>query len=329
MTAPVYHQARRDRARALQAAKERAARAARFMDVQTELTHVKAENKRLLQVLADGIKGIVKAFNATKKLLCEANIRNATLKKNANYDELTGLFSRHYIMNKLNGWIGNGRPEARLPDDQVLCVLVVDFDNFKPKNDTFGHKIGDYCLQFISQRIKSVLRTDDLLVRQGGDEFMIVFPIKRDGEHDIVHPVNGSEIMVRDPIVVAAIVAEKVRLAVAEKPFVVRTGIHKGTEIDFTVSIGCAVYDPKENLTAHEIMNKPDEALYYAKEKGHVLDVPRNRVSIQFDGLDKPVHFTNDISRLMDTAKQASAASSATRSGVAPVGLVKMENTPL
>jgi two-component system cell cycle response regulator len=156
-------------------------------------------------------------------------------------DELTGLFNRRYMLSHLENVLrrsaGTGRP---------VSVMMIDLDNFKIVNDTYGHPVGDKVLAEVARRIGQSVRGVDLAARYGGEEFIVVMPdTDRAG---------------------ANVVAERLRQAVAGGPIDVG-----GTKLNLTVSVGLAVDGP--TIGAEALIKRADEALYAAKKSG------RNRVA--------------------------------------------------
>ena len=100
------------------------------------------------------------------------NARRQELQNQVHYDMLTGIFSRRYLDDTLERII---RTMTRA--DDVLSVMMVDIDYFKPYNDTYGESAGDDCLRFVAEALKACLyRADDFVSRHGGEEFTIVLP---------------------------------------------------------------------------------------------------------------------------------------------------------
>ena len=128
-----------------------------------------------------------------------------------------------------------------------MSLAMLDIDNFKAFNDTYGHQAGDAVLKGISQVLKDSVRITDTVARYGGEEFVILMPETN---------VDGTEI-----------VAERIRKNVEETEFV-----YRNEKMNVTVSIGLASY-PQEGIASEEdILKAADIALYKAKEAG------RNRV---------------------------------------------------
>jgi two-component system, cell cycle response regulator len=134
--------------------------------------------------------------------------------------------------------------------DRPLSVLMIDIDRFKDVNDRFGHQRGDGVLVEVTRRIMGSIRTQiDFVARYGGEEFVVVLPET---------PREGGKV-----------VAEKVRAAVRDHPFV-----GDGPHLTITVSVGVAAY-PVDGGNAEDIVRAADQAMYRAKRAG------RDRVEAQ------------------------------------------------
>ncbi|MGP4843464.1 sensor domain-containing diguanylate cyclase [Marinobacter sp. 1Y8] len=133
---------------------------------------------------------------------------------------------------------------------QPLSLLIVDIDHFKQFNDTFGHLVGDDCLQMVASGIREfVTRPQDLAARYGGEEFVVLLPNT---------PENG-----------AVRVAEKIRQQIENTDFRVSDEV-----VRLTISIGVRSLIPSHAEAARELFRQADEALYKAKDSG------RNRVMV-------------------------------------------------
>jgi diguanylate cyclase (GGDEF)-like protein len=131
-----------------------------------------------------------------------------------------------------------------------FTLLLLDIDHFKKVNDSFGHSSGDAVLKQTAQLMRENLRTQDLLGRWGGEEFLILLS--------------------RTDLQGARIFSEKVRLAVEKN-----TMICEGHDINITISIGGALYHPDSNMDRN--LEMADKALYRSKDNG------RNRVEFYED----------------------------------------------
>ena len=154
----------------------------------------------------------------------------------AGHDALTSLANRHNLLSRMAGFLTRARHTGT-----GLVVLFVDLDEFKPINDTYGHAAGDELLVEVARRLTAHVRSDDVVSRIGGDEFIVALPSVRD-------------------VADAEQVAGKLHAAVAE-PFDVG-----GHLVQVTCSIGIAVAAPGE--TADNVLRRADEALYDAKRAG-------------------------------------------------------------
>jgi two-component system cell cycle response regulator len=158
-------------------------------------------------------------------------------------DELTGLYNRRYVLAHLAELL------ARMPEGGTgTAVMMFDIDHFKQVNDRWGHPAGDDVLRELSERTLRQVRSVDLAARIGGEEFVVVMP--------------------ETNLAGAAVVADRLRLAVADQPFTLQGYDQK---LPVTVSIGVAVTNSSsESLEA--LLKRADDALYAAKNGG------RNRV---------------------------------------------------
>ena len=154
-----------------------------------------------------------------------------------NFDPLTELPNR----GMLDGWMDFAIAEARRRIGR-LAVLFVDLDNFKWVNDSLGHHVGDLLLIEVARRIKLVVRESDIVVRQGGDEFIVA----------LQGLVEGRE---------ASRVAEKL-LASFGQPIIV-----EGHRLHVGASIGISIF-PEDGGDKDELLKNADAAMYEAKRAG-------------------------------------------------------------
>jgi diguanylate cyclase (GGDEF)-like protein len=153
------------------------------------------------------------------------------------HDSLTGLPNRKYLHQYLVEFV------EKLEDkNQKFAVLFLDIDRFKLINDSLGHVIGDLLLKAVGDRLKTLLRQGDLLVRWGGDEFAII--AKAIASPDIV--VQIAETMIQSLTV----------------PFTC-----SGHELHITTSIGASIY-PDHNTDVEGLIRNADMAMYRAKVDG-------------------------------------------------------------
>lgn len=150
-------------------------------------------------------------------------------------DFLTGTYNRRFIMSYLNDEIEASREKKR-----KLTLALIDIDDFKTVNDTYGHVYGDYVIERISRTIKSNLRQNDIVGRYGGDEFLIILP--------------------NTGIKEGCAVIERVRRKVAELEW----------EKDFSVTISGGLMEVEDDKTTG-LLIMLDRLLYSAKHKGKNL----------------------------------------------------------
>ncbi|WNC70612.1 EAL domain-containing protein [Thalassotalea psychrophila] len=162
--------------------------------------------------------------------------RNAKqLEKLANYDNLTGLVNRKFYLEKITSTIDEAKN-----NNLSFAILFIDLDKFKLVNDSFGHDVGDQLLITVSQRIQSVISSEDTLARIGGDEFVLLLKHASD--------ISTIEHVVSD--VIDAI----------EEPMDINT-----YKLRVSASIGVAMY-PTLQCNAKELLANADAAMYFAKK---------------------------------------------------------------
>ncbi len=191
--------------------------------------------------LAHRNSNLVDELRAERRRIEEANDElremNERLAHQAAHDALTELANRPLFREQLEDALTVAHRTASL-----VGVAFLDLDRFKLVNDSLGHLVGDDLLVAVAERIRSCLRTDDVLGRQGGDEFTLLMP-------GITDP--------RD--VVAA--AERIRLALREP---ITVGVR---EMVVTASIGLALNTHPAD-TADDLLRHADAAMYRAKGLG-------------------------------------------------------------
>ena len=134
-------------------------------------------------------------------------------------------------------------------DGTPLTLALLDLDNFKRINDTYGHQVGDEVLRKIAARLTSVIRAADIICRIGGDEFLVV--------------------MIDTEEATAARVADRIRRTVTETCVATREG-----PLPISLSVGCTVRAPHDKLPVDSLLERADKALLDSKNAG------RNRVRI-------------------------------------------------
>ncbi|MGN6380905.1 MAG: putative bifunctional diguanylate cyclase/phosphodiesterase [Gaiellales bacterium] len=168
----------------------------------------------------------------------------AGLAHRAMHDNLTDLPNRALFQEHLTVGIAHAdRTETG------IAVLFIDLDDFKLINDSLGHAVGDELLVEVAARLRSAIRADDVVARQGGDEFLVLMH----GPSE-----DGSVEALEDA---ARAVATTLRLALAQ-PFTV-----DGAELYVTASVGASLY-PADADTHEGLLKHADSALYAAKDAG-------------------------------------------------------------
>ncbi len=178
-----------------------------------------------------------------RRFAAELALTNRRLQEAALLDSLTGIPNRRYAMDRIHQeWSAAERSSRRL-----ACMLI-DVDNFKRINDTYGHDVGDIVLQRVADSLKQTARTQDVICRIGGEEFLVVCP-----DTDAV---------------AASLCAE--RLRVAANALRISIG---NVSLQVTISVGVAAMDA--SMRGPESMIKAaDQAVYAAKQAG------RNRTCV-------------------------------------------------
>lgn len=149
-------------------------------------------------------------------------------------DTLTGLLNRRGCDKRLQ----------ELSLSNIHSSMVIDIDHFKNVNDSFGHSVGDKVIQLVAKTIRDHIADDDIPVRYGGEEFVVILSNKT---QNIAHKT-----------------AEKIRNAISTLKLVQRKS---NTQLpSITVSIGIA--ELKENMSWPALFNNADQALYQAKNSG-------------------------------------------------------------
>lgn len=165
------------------------------------------------------IEALVKDPKKLKELLFGASI-----------DTLTQAFNRKGFEEQI----------AKIDDFSNMGMIVLDIDNFKHLNDSFGHNVGDDVLKVVSRTADSVIRSGDLFMRYGGDEFVILL-------HDIHNKGDLADVAYR---IVTEIANKRIKTKNDEL-------------VRFTVTVGCGLYDVNEDYMTN--FKRIDGALLYNK----------------------------------------------------------------
>lgn len=185
---------------------------------------------RLLSQLQEREKSLV--FEISERKNAEEKLHQI-----ATYDQLTNLPNRYLLHSEFNQKL----KEAERYDN-MLAVLFFDLDHFKTINDIYGHETGDLLLQEVSKRITALIRTNDLLARFGGDEFVMIMPHINDVTD--IYPVIDKIL----------------------QTFAVEF-LLDSVQVEVTTSIGISVY-PQDGKTTSTLLKNADLAMYMAKSEG-------------------------------------------------------------
>jgi diguanylate cyclase (GGDEF)-like protein/PAS domain S-box-containing protein len=168
-----------------------------------------------------------------------ANLRlREALRNQSIRDPLTGLFNRRYLEEMMNR-----ETRRAVRAEHGLGVLLLDLDHFKKFNDTYGHDAGDTVLRETAAFLSKSVRTEDIVCRFGGEEFVAILPM-----------ADLKTTQAR---------AERIRSRLREM-----TVVHEGQSLGpITVSVGVVAL-PEHGTTPKELLDTADAALYRAKREG-------------------------------------------------------------
>jgi diguanylate cyclase (GGDEF)-like protein/PAS domain S-box-containing protein len=184
-----------------------------------------------------------KANEGLKARLAEIGMLQEQLRERAIRDPLTTLYNRRYLEEMLDKELAKAERKS-----YPVSLIMMDIDNFKSINDTYGHEAGDQVLRSLASFILTCIRLSDTACRIGGDEFVIVMPEAAIG--------------------LAYERGEKLRLGVEKRPMA-----EAGMTGRLTISAGISVF-PAHGASMEELLRSADQALYLAKSQG------RNRVVV-------------------------------------------------
>jgi diguanylate cyclase (GGDEF)-like protein/PAS domain S-box-containing protein len=159
------------------------------------------------------------------------------LDRMAHHDQLTGLPNRHYLATFLPQAIAEVRAA-----NQMLGVVFLDLDRFKHINDTRGHEVGDKLLQEVARRLKACVRESDVVIRMGGDEFVVVFRNVRSYDEVTLGAARINDCL--------------------NKPIIIDQH-----PLQTTGSVGVSLF-PRDGADMGELLKHSDTAMYQAKDRG-------------------------------------------------------------
>jgi len=195
------------------------------------------------QSYADGAydESAVRLLGAIAEQMALA-VQNAQLfreaQNRADRDPLTNLYHHRYLKTRLDEELARARN-----DETELSLLMLDLDDFKQVNDSYGHLAGDEALRMLTAVLHATCRSVDVIGRYGGDEFMVILPAT--------------------PPDRALVIGARIRDAVGDR----QLRLPGGTSVPLRASIGLASY-PIDGTTAAELIAKADAGLYQSKRHG-------------------------------------------------------------
>jgi diguanylate cyclase (GGDEF)-like protein len=178
---------------------------------------------------------MVDEINKANKVITELSKQVKRLEAKSNIDSLTKVFNRRALVSYLDILCEEATSKYN------VHMLMLDLDDFKQVNDTYGHIAGDKILIFVANILKQTLRDSDKIFRYGGEEFVIILN-RTDDNHCLK-------------------IADRILNLIRANNL-----IYKGETLNITASIGTTVY--KEGDTPDTFMDRADKALYKAKENG-------------------------------------------------------------
>ncbi|GAB6078814.1 GGDEF domain-containing protein [Hydrogenobaculum acidophilum] len=168
----------------------------------------------------------------------ESKLLMEKLKEQSIKDQLTGFYNRRYIEEAIEPILNNAKRK-----NETIGILILDIDHFKEVNDTYGHDAGDMVLKSVAQAIKESIRSSDIPIRFGGEEFLVLLTNVKPGESEHI--------------------AEKIRKNVENRAI----SLPNKTTIKKTISIGVSEI-PTDTDRFWQAVKFADVALYKAKESG-------------------------------------------------------------
>ncbi len=201
------------------------------------LFDVEVRCNRLDEDGGDGLAYVTHDVSVRRKAEQQLIDNQQRLDRMAHHDQLTGLPNRHY----LTAFLPEAIAEARAAG-AMLGVVFLDLDRFKHINDTRGHETGDKLLQEVARRLRGCVRDSDVVIRMGGDEFVVVF--RHVKSYDEV--TQGADRIIET----------------LNKPIVIDQH-----PLQTTGSVGVSLF-PRDGDSMGELLKHSDTAMYQAKDRG-------------------------------------------------------------
>jgi diguanylate cyclase (GGDEF)-like protein/PAS domain S-box-containing protein len=201
-----------------------------LVDVEVRCNPLESEGR-------EGLAYITQDVSVRRKAEQQLIDNQQRLDRMAHHDQLTGLPNRHYLATFLPEAIADARAA-----NTMLGVVFLDLDRFKHINDTRGHETGDKLLQEVARRLRTCVRDSDVVIRMGGDEFVVVFRNVKSydevtlGASRIIESLNKPIIIDQHPL-------------------------------QTTGSVGVSLF-PRDGADMGELLKHSDTAMYQAKDRG-------------------------------------------------------------
>lgn len=209
-------------------------------DIEPHETQIRHANGAVVPVLHRGI--VMHEFGLVITMfedLTNHKLAEHALRRIAYEDALTGLGNRRMLEERWNAELSQ---RATFTSSKLIAVLMIDLDKFKPINDCFGHAAGDEVLKSAANRLRQSVRSDDTVVRMGGDEFVILLT-------DLASQADAEKICRR--------ITEAF-----DEPFVVA-----GRNVCVGATVGASLYLHHGN-DIETLLSAADQALYRMKREG-------------------------------------------------------------
>jgi diguanylate cyclase (GGDEF)-like protein len=181
--------------------------------------------------------GLARVICSEAAKFMKTSLSHKKVKELSLRDGLTGIYNHRHFQEMLGYTVAHSDRY-----DEKASLILLDVDNLKGVNDSYGHQAGDSVLTFVGKVLVESLRKIDIQARYGGDEFAVILPNTNK---------RGS-----------LVVAQKIKNSIKNMPFK-----FKGDEINITLSIGISTY-PDNAPDGEILIEKADRALYESKNQG-------------------------------------------------------------